>query len=603
MGMFDADRSLSGARMLSSPLTVFAINLDRDIDRWRDVATSFAKVEGVSLTRLSGVMGSQIPLTARRALQRYGPDQPGTIGCFLAHVSAWEKVAEGLDWGLIIEDDCRPCGLERIFKLDIPANAEIIFVNARMDVGTLPSDAKEPRVYPTTLIVPKKAVLPKLRSAPGGDAYLLNPSGARKLLAAVARDGFSGHVDWRLLRYTLDAANVRRLAADTWLLEKSPLLPDNTRLSWNVLKGYCASPALTARTFSPSSRISINGQIDESETATPKNRNSVVSPIFASCRVAKGSTAIVSVSDLELNATGPEVDFPIADALPYCFDMPQQELILSLHENPKVLLSAPFLYVAQRNEMSRIARVPFSALDDYYGKHDPSVRPTFIFSVGRVGSTLLDGLLGCVMPMSVSEPDVTSQLATPMSGFRRLTEDRRDLILWHSLSPFFFLAGHDCVSFKFRSQVNGIAAEFARTFPKAHFVFMLRDRTSWGRSTFRAFRMSPDRVAQRLTHGLKALAELRKAGVLLSVIWYEELISEPENTLRRIIQKDTPFDPLVSAQLANIMTKDSQSGTSLSRERTSFAVRDEDQWLTAFDDEWAKVRSQALIDAAMVDFL
>ena len=116
-----------------------------------------------------------------------------------------------------------------------------------------------------------------------------------------------------------------------------------------------------------------------------------------------------------------------------------------------------------------------------------------IFSLGRTGSTLLEKLVGCVTARSISEPDTATQLSANRARLAALPADQRRALIYYSIAPFFQLripGGEKarCV-IKFRSQVSGIAAEFADTFPEARYVFMLRERRAWARSTFRAFRM------------------------------------------------------------------------------------------------------------------
>jgi hypothetical protein len=60
------------------------------------------------------------------------------------------------------------------------------------------------------------AVATKARhwDAPGTQGYFLSRQGAATLLRLVARDGFAGDIDWRLVAYSLGKAECARLAPD-----------------------------------------------------------------------------------------------------------------------------------------------------------------------------------------------------------------------------------------------------------------------------------------------------------------------------------------------------------------------------------------------------
>ena len=195
--------------------------------------------------------------------------------------------------------------------------------------------------------------------------------------------------------------------------------------------------------------------------------------------------------DFELGSGFPLGRFPKAAALPFVYDLDQRTLLLTLNLRPHDLLHAPFLYAAQRKRARVVLRVPMTSLPAIYGAPDRQARPVLIFSLGRTGSTLLEKIVGCVTARSISEPDTATYLSANKMRLAALPTEEREAFTHYAIAPFFDLripGGETarCV-IKFRSQVSGIAAEFAETFPKARFVFMLRERRAWARSTYRAF--------------------------------------------------------------------------------------------------------------------
>lgn len=232
--------------MLSLPLTVLCINLEADIDRFEGAKERFEKYSFVNFCRSPGINTKNLPELCIRSLTRQNSIQRGTLGCFLAHVRAWEEIAAGSDWVLVVEDDCRPEELERLHKITIPSDGELIFVNGRGDPSYDLPRAAEATVVPACRLLNKMVLRPDVAAAaPGADGYLLSPAGARKLLEAVAIDGFAGHVDWRILRYCLALEDVRS-ASQGWLRSgHNPLSVEReSGFLRGLVKGYCLSPAV-----------------------------------------------------------------------------------------------------------------------------------------------------------------------------------------------------------------------------------------------------------------------------------------------------------------------------------------------------------------------
>lgn len=306
--------------------------------------------------------------------------------------------------------------------------------------------------------------------------------------------------------------------------------------------------------------------------------------------------------DFEATGCRAVAAFPVAQALPYAFDLDAREMVFSLHDDPRVLLAEPFIYTAQRNDLHRIGRIGFDRLDAVYGAAPPAVPPILVFSIGRTGSTLFNRLLACAVVWSVSEPDTISQLALSGDDFTGLATEQRRFLTWHALSPYLALAGSGVCAVKFRSQINAIAGEVALAFPTARHVFMLRGLENWALSTYRTFGIKPVHVAARLKEGLQAIAVLKAAGVTLEIVHYEQVIADPEATLGRIVGPGLQAGPDLSAEIAGVMSKDSQAGTRLERAGVKAAPEGEADWLARFLHLWREVRPAGVIADLQLDY-
>ena len=83
---------------LPNPLPVLCINLESDRDKLEQTSRLFGTLPFVDFRRSPGVLTRDLPVAAMRALTRSEAVRRGTLGCFLAHVAAWEAVAAGPGW-------------------------------------------------------------------------------------------------------------------------------------------------------------------------------------------------------------------------------------------------------------------------------------------------------------------------------------------------------------------------------------------------------------------------------------------------------------------------------------------------------------------------
>ena len=188
---------------------VFVINLDRNIDRLADIERRFAGFP-VPPQRLPAIDGTRLAQAAVAKLAT--PDAPrGTLGCFLSHAAAWERLLAGTAaCALVLEDDAQPLLVlpTRFDALDLPPNWDLIWVNQRMQPQSDPDAATGFSIHP---VLPAVRSFPACHDAPGGDGYLVSRQGARKLLDWSAADGLDGDVDLRMLAYSLSAQDVATL--------------------------------------------------------------------------------------------------------------------------------------------------------------------------------------------------------------------------------------------------------------------------------------------------------------------------------------------------------------------------------------------------------
>lgn len=223
-------------------IDVRVISLDGDTTRYEMMREQFTRHEGARVSRSRGVYGGTLPslacgvLTrARHYKERIGG---GTLGVFLAHVAVWEHIAASDDdFSLVLEDDVFIRNFSALIAADLPADADIVFCHDLMQPS---SDRCSEKMEFIALDEGLRTLARSGSRAVGSCGYILRKSGAAKLLAAVERDLFFGHVDWQLLRYCVTDTQLDRAIADS---EVASILRNRGPLH-GYLHGYVTLPAV-----------------------------------------------------------------------------------------------------------------------------------------------------------------------------------------------------------------------------------------------------------------------------------------------------------------------------------------------------------------------
>jgi GR25 family glycosyltransferase involved in LPS biosynthesis len=231
---------------LQPGLPAVIINMDGAAERWEQVSAAFRAEASIVLRRHAGVLASPLPDAAFRLLNGRAPTGRGALGCFLAHCALWEGILrDDAPWTLVLEDDAAPRGLPYLFQAELPEDADLVWTSVRGDPAGRGSRPGVPRIAPLVETLRSKAGLPVGPAALGTDGYLLSRAGAAKLLAAVAKDRFSGHVDWRLVRYGLAAGARDEFVGAPWFAAPQGLDARRAHVGWGILNAYACSPAVT----------------------------------------------------------------------------------------------------------------------------------------------------------------------------------------------------------------------------------------------------------------------------------------------------------------------------------------------------------------------
>lgn len=267
--------------------------------------------------------------------------------------------------------------------------------------------------------------------------------------------------------------------------------------------------------------------------------------------------------------------------LPYCVNFAERQLVLAGPWRGKFNLAAPFFYYDQRRTAQRLAQVPFERLHEL-DRGEP-LSPGFILTPGRTGSTLLVSMLRAAGAATLSEPDVFTNVARHRTGATENVSGPYELPLLRVCGAAFCNALGSSPFIKLRGSCSSIVAELNRAFPQSRFVFILRNRDSWAHSFVRSFGFNVARMVQTLAACVTAIDRLRAQDARSVVLWYEDLLASPLETVTEIFAAE--IGPLQKQRLAQAMSRDAQAGTPLARSRLPAAGMTLEQ-ASSFEAAW-----------------
>ena len=287
-------------------------------------------------------------------------------------------------------------------------------------------------------------------------------------------------------------------------------------------------------------------------------------------------------------------DTVLGQPLIYCADLAAERALYTVQsrESLEATFAEPTLYAAQLKQARRILSVPFERLEEMAPMH--GLHPTFIFSLGRTGSTLLSRMLDAIGRSSVSEPDLFTQIAVlGPGGQRRLGSVAERQLLLAGVASLARYRGRD-VFIKLRNQCNAAPERLMAAVPYAKAAFMLRDRHAWGLSRHRAFGETPRKVANTLREAVVALDRLLKIGVTPTVVWYEDLLARPHEVLLKLVAHSALAPKAIGERVAGVLSVDSQEGSAVARDKLE-AKQVDAGFADEFDREWRAIVPTPLI--------
>lgn len=266
---------------------------------------------------------------------------------------------------------------------------------------------------------------------------------------------------------------------------------------------------------------------------------------------------------------------------PYSFDYEKKEFWFAEMDNS--VCNFPFFYQDQFEKATKIVILPLDLAKDVYGQYVNTLRPTFIFSIGRCGSTLLSKLTKSIGKIDISEPDIFTSFSHNKKNVGLIEGDQ---ILYYSLKALecFFDAPSSQLVIKLRTDCNWVCEKIYRNFPRANYIFLTREIYSWSKSFITAFGWKKDKLFGALQGGINALCFFKENNVEFHYISYEDLVANP-NSFLAVLSKNSneKIDDLI---VSNVMSKHSQAGTRLEEGSKKMDLQDIENQAQEFLSFW-----------------
>jgi hypothetical protein len=211
-------------------------------------------------------------------------------------------------------------------------------------------------------------------------------------------------------------------------------------------------------------------------------------------------------------------------AFPYCFDFLRRRALYVRAGDAQAVQNAPFYYLHLRRTAEHVLSLPLE-----YGALSPAPAfpdPVFLFSPGRVGSTLISRVLAQAGMASVSEPDFYTQLAQPLwrTAINPLCKPLRQA-LW-SLSQDLCAALGAAPVVKLRAECARAPALFVRS-RQTKTLMLFRGFESWSRSTAKVFGAGPQKAVGKYLTALRCYEALARTSNC-HLMRYEDWVEAPE---------------------------------------------------------------------------
>lgn len=210
--------------------------------------------------------------------------------------------------------------------------------------------------------------------------------------------------------------------------------------------------------------------------------------------------------------------------LPYCFDFIARRAIYVSGASSVSAQAAPFYYLHLRQKAAEILSVPIE--HGPLTEHAAESHPVFLFSPGRVGSTLVSRVLAEAGIASVSEPDFYTQLAAlpaELTPWRSVFERA----MWAMTDDLSAALGAAPV-IKLRAECARHPELFLRR-PGVRTIVLFRGFESWSRSTAKVFGAGPEKAVRKYLAALQCYERLSQSGQC-HLMRYEDWLNNPAAT-------------------------------------------------------------------------
>jgi hypothetical protein len=305
----------------------------------------------------------------------------------------------------------------------------------------------------------------------------------------------------------------------------------------------------------------------------------------------------ISISDLQ----------DIGPLSPYAVDTNKKSTLYIAKLNLQEALDSTFYYRYQRENANYLVEIPWSESLQINAKRT-FLAPTFIFSTGRCGSTLLTKIYKATNTPSFSEPDFYSQVAltklvkTDLESKNLLK--RINTILTHDLLNSHNVSLTPNVSIKLRAECTRDPSYFLfQRDKKQKTVFMTRHFLQWAKSAYWHFRKINPKLINNLPNFFEQTIRCYRflnEHTNCELITYENLTGSNSTNIKQLSKltgKPIDLDTFTKA-----ISTDSQSGSGIESDEYNLEDNEKDLINEAYK-KWLELTDHSYLSQTPLAYL
>lgn len=184
-------------------MRTFVINLDKDVEKWKQMRENFKHTD-LHLERFSAIVGKDYRNSPNVSDMCRELCTDGMIGCAASHLAVMQKIVDDqIPIAIVLEDDVSPVEnfnttIHTIIRYHLPKQFDLLMIGNSLNMNESLSGPSSPHdLFKDKYVKFKDKFIMNPQNVGGTQGYIVSQQGAQNILKHVKR--ISYHIDWVLL--------------------------------------------------------------------------------------------------------------------------------------------------------------------------------------------------------------------------------------------------------------------------------------------------------------------------------------------------------------------------------------------------------------------